>query len=210
MSNNKKQNAKDQSELFKDSSVEQLREMAVFFGIDESKIAEDATKEQLVELLQAAKRHEVQVAKTIRTPDGKEFTCPPGHMVIKVTPKSGQEWGKKSREIFFFGLQGVSLVGKRGEFVVVPDKYRSCWRDAIRIEYETPLTPGIGPDGELTQPKMTAREVYAEDVLEAHWNRDEEAERAVEEELKANSKKYLEERKAARTLSNAVLQHFGR
>lgn len=205
-----KKNKDEQKQLFADLSVEALREVAQVFGIHEDKIPEDASRDQLLELIKAAKRHDIAVAKTVRTTNGKELDCPPGHMVIKVTPKApGLEFGNKSREIFFFAINGNPVFGRRGVEVVIPDKYRSCWQDAVRYEYTLDGEPSVGVGGELLPPKLQRVEVMAEDVTVLYWNRDEAAERKAEEELIANSVKYQEERKAARALSTAVLQHFG-
>lgn len=206
-----KKNKDDQKQLFEGISDEGLREVAQVFGVHEDKIPENASREQLLELIRAAKRHDIAVAKTVRTSSGKEFDCPPGHMVIKVTPKApGLEWGNKSREIFFFAINGQPVFGKRGVEVVIPDKYRSCWRDAIRYEYTMDGEPSIGAGGELLPPKLTRIEVPSEDVIELFWNRDEAAERKAEEDLIANAAKYQEERKAVRALGSAVLQHLGK
>lgn len=200
----------DQKKLFETTSDEGLREIAAYFGIREEQIPEDATRDDLLALLEAAKRHDIAVAKTVRTPEGKQFECPPGHMVIKVTPKTpGLEWGNKSREIFFFAINGSPVFGKRGEYVVIPDKYRSCWQDAIRYEYTMDGEPKVGPGGELLPPQLKKIEVHAEDVNVVHWNRDEEAERKRQEELVANANRMAEERKVANTLSSAMLQQFG-
>lgn len=194
MANKTASTAAEQKEFFENFDVEGLKEVASYFGVPDDKIPENATKKQLVELLQAAKRKDIAVAQVVRTQAGKELECPPGHMIIKVTPKAaGLEWGKKSREVFFFGINGVGCAGKRGVEVVISDKYRSCWIDAIKYEYESVGEPFT--NGEFTPAKFIRHEVPSEDVQILHWNRDLEAEAAIEREIVEGSKKYLEEKK---------------
>lgn len=202
-----KKNQEDQKALFADSSVDTLVELAEAFGLSD-RIPEEPTKEGLLELLMSAKRGDVAIAKTVHTPEGKDLECPKGHMVIKVTPKAlGMEWGQRSREVFFFAINGQCVVGKRGETVVIPDKYRSCWRDAIRHEWSVSEKMELDPSGQFIQPaKWTKHDVPAEDVMELYWNRDEEAEKRVEQELIEGSKRYLAEKAEQRALARAVQQ----
>ena len=215
MSNTKVEKAKnkaDQEDLVKGLNEDNLREVLQLFGVREDKIPEDATKEQLVELLRAAQRHDIAIAQKVKSPDGKEFDCPPGHMIIKVTPKSGIEWGSKTKSFAFFAVQGQPIVVRRGETVVIPDKYRSAWRDAVRTEYEDQAgaMPTVGPDGNFLPLKLVGREVYAEDVQELHWNRDFEAEEAVERDLKEGAERMQKERKAAAALKSALINQVVR
>lgn len=200
-------NKADQKNLFAESNIETLKELALAFGIKEDRIPEDATKEQLMELLLAANRLDISVAKKVKTQDGKEYTCPPGHMVIKVTPKAlGMEWGARSREVFFFAVNCECVVGKRGEVLVIKDKFRSAWRDAIRDEWSVNEQMKLDDSGQHIQPaKWTKIQVPAEDVMELHWNRDYEAEAAVEADLIAGSKKYMAEKAAEKALRHAVV-----
>lgn len=202
----KTKNKQDQDELFKNLPDEALVEVLELFGVHENKIPKDATRDQLLELIAAAKRHDIAVAQTVKTPDGKEFDCKPGHMVIKVTPKAGQEWGVKSRALAFFAVQGQACVVERGKVVVIPDRYRSAWQDAVRIEYDDQenATPMVAPDGSLRPPKLVGREVFSEDVQVLFWNRDFEAEAAVEKDLIEGAKRFQEQRKAAIALKSAI------
>lgn len=207
---NTKKPKDDKNEIFKDMSISSLLEVATYFGVRDGDIPADATREQIIEILHAAKRQDIAVAQTVKAPDGKEFDCPPGHMVIKVTAKApGHEWGAKTREIFFFAVNGQPVFGRRGVYVVIPDKYRSCWENAIRHEYTMDGEPSIGPDGTLQPPKLVKTEVMSEDVLVAHWNRDHEAERRAEEELHTSFAAMMKERNARRSLNAAVLTTFG-
>lgn len=202
-----KKNQEDQKALFADSNVDTLVELAEAFGLGD-RIPEEPTKENMLELLMAAKRADIAIAKTVHTPEGKDLECPPGHMVIKVTPKAlGMEWGQRSREVFFFAVNGQCVVGKRGETVVIPDKYRSCWRDAIRHEWSVSEKMELDNSGQFIQPaKWTKHEVPAEDVMELYWNRDIEAEKRIEQELIEGSKRYMAEKAEQRALARAVQQ----
>ncbi len=206
MKDAKTKNKQDQEEMFKNLPDEALAEVLQIFGVKEEKIPKDATREQLLELIAAAKRHDIAVAQTVKTPDGKEYDCAPGHMVIKVTPKAGQEWGVKSRALAFFAVQGQACVVERGKVVVIPDRYRSAWQDGVRIEYDDQenATPTVAPDGSIRPPKLVGREVFSEDVQVLYWNRDYEAEKAAEEALIAGAKQYQEERRAAQALKSAI------
>lgn len=208
----KTKNKADQEEMFKSLNEDGLREVLQLFGVREDKIPDGATREQLIELLQATKRHDIAIAQTVRTPDGREFDCPPGHMVIKVTPKSGIEWGNKVKSFAFFAVQGAPVVVRRGAIVVIPDKYRSAWRDAIRTEYDDQAgaMPVVGPDGNFLPLKLVGREVFAEDVQELHWNRDLEAEEAIEKDLKENAARAMSERKAATAMRAALTNQIVR
>jgi hypothetical protein len=201
-----KTKTKQDDELFKNLGNDALVEFVQFLGVKEDKIPKDATREQLIELIHAAQRKDIAVAQAIKTPDGKEYDCPPGHMVIKVTPKAGQEWGVKSRALAFFAVQGQACVVERGKVVVIPDRYRSAWQDAVRIEYDDQenATPTVAPDGSLRPPKLVGREVFSEDVQVLFWNRDYEAEAAVEKDLIEGAKKFQEQRKAAIALKSAI------
>lgn len=195
----KTKNKEDQKELFANASIEGLREIAAYFGVHEDKIPEDATREQLIELLEAAKRHEIQIAKQVSY-NGKELECPVGHMVIKVTPKNGFDAGNKNREVFFFAVQGQCIVGKRGVPLVVHEKYRSAWRDAIRYEYEMNGEPNPNFD-----PKpMVRTERFAEDVQEIFHNPDLEEAKRIEEELIAGSVKFQADKKAHSAIADAI------
>lgn len=202
-------NQKDQKELFASSSLEALREIASFMGLKDSQIPADATKEELVALLEGLKRNEIQVAKTVKH-DGKEYVCPVGSMVIRVTPKSGgEEYGAKTKEAFFFAVQGECIVGRRGEVVVLPDKYESAWKDAVKTEYDDG-EPGILEDGR-TPKRRERREVPAEDVTIYVHNPDHAARKWQEEQLIENSKKNLLEKTAAKNLGLAdLLRQAGR
>jgi hypothetical protein len=181
----------DHKEFLKDVSDDGLREVAELYGISEDKIPLGATRKQLVDLILAANRVDLAVAKTVRTTTGKDLKCDPGHMVIRVTPKSsGGEWGKKAAEQFFFAINGEGCVGRRGVEVVISDKYRSCWENATKIEYDDNPDPGVGG----AQQRAAKREVQAEDVNVLYWNRDLEAEAALERAIVEGSKKYQEER----------------
>ena len=196
----------DPEEFLKSIPDEALPEVMQLFGVPKDKIAEGATREEMLDLIRAVKRNDIAVARTISTPDGKSYDCPPGHMVIRVTQKNGIEWGKRTKSFAYFAVQGQSLVVRRGETVVVPDKYRSAWRDAVRTEYdEEDGLPVLGADGQYKPAPVSSREVMAEDVQELHWNRDLEAEKRVEEELKAGAKQYQDERKAAAALKAAII-----
>lgn len=201
------QNKVDQKNLFAEASVEMLLELVQAFGIPANKIPEQPTKENLMALLVAANRHDVAIARTVKLPDGSEKECPPGHMIIRVTPKAaGMEWGQKSREVFFFAVQGECVVGRRGVNVVIPDKYRSAWRDAVGYEYTLSGDPQVHPDtGELIPPKMQKVERFAEDVTEVYWNRDLEKEKKDEEDLIAGSIEYQKHKAAERALRQAVM-----
>lgn len=196
----------EHEDFLKNIPDEALPEVMQLFGVPQEKIAEGMKREEMLELLRAAKRQDIAVSKTISTPDGKSYECPPGHMVIKVTPKSGIEWGKRTKSFAYFAVQGQSLVVKRGSTEVVPDKYRSAWRDAVRTEYdEQDGLPILGADGQYKAAPVTSREVMAEDVQELYWNRDLEAEKRAEEELKAGAKQYQDEQKAAKALKAAII-----
>lgn len=196
----------DPEEFLKSIPDEALPEVMQLFGVPKEKIPDGASREQMLELIRAAKRNDIVVAKTVSTPDGKTYECPPGHMIIKVTPKSGIEWGKKTASYAYFCVQGNSLVVKRGETHVVSDRYRSAWRDAIREEYEEQDgIPLMGPDGSLQQKPVVTRDVYAEDVQEIYWNRDLEAEKAAEQEVIDGAKKFQDQKKAAAALQSAVI-----
>lgn len=201
--NETEKNKEAQKELFADASVEALLEIAAYFGVPESKIPENPTKEQVIELLAAAKRHEIQVAKTVKF-EGKDIECPIGHMVIKVTPKNGIEWGNKSKEAFFFCVQGDVIVGKRGVPQVVHEKYKSAWSDAVRYEYEMDGVPN--PHGD--PPKMVKREVFAEDVQIIHHNPDLEAAKKAEEDLIEGSRLFQAEKKAEKLAKAAFYGNF--
>lgn len=200
-------NKADQENLFAESDLSTLSELVLAFGIPEDKIPENPTKEDLMGLLMSVKRGDIAVAKTVPTPEGKDLECPPGHMVIKVTPKAlGMEWGQRSREVFFFAINGECVVGKRGATVIIPDKYRSCWKDAIRSEWTVNETMTLDPTGQFIQPaKWVEVKVPAEDVMELYWNRDFAEEKRVEEELVAGSKAYMAEKKAEKALRHAVV-----
>ncbi|SRR6478609_3033037 len=196
----------DQEEFLKSIPDDALPEVMQLFGVPRDKIEAAANREEMLELIRAVKRNDIVVAKTVSTPDGKTYECPPGHMVIKVTPKSGIEWGKKTKSFAYFAVQGQSLVVKRGETVVVSDKYRSAWRDAIRTEYEEQDgLPIVQPDGSLVAKPPAARDVFSEDVAELYWNRDLEAEKAVEQDLKDGAKRFQDQKKAAAALQSAVI-----
>lgn len=197
-------NKKDQSDLFKDASPDALREIAQFMGIQEEQIPEDATREQLLELLDKAKRHDISVARAV-THEGKKFDCPPGYMVIKVTPKSsGNEWGPKSKEAFIFAMNGEICVGRRGVTVIISDKFRSCWRDAIRHEYK--MDGEYSPSGEPAKP--IRYEVPAEDVVEVYHNPDVEAEKRIAQEIIDGAKLYQAEKKAEKLAKAAFYQNL--
>jgi hypothetical protein len=208
----KAKNKADQEELFQRLNENELREVLQVFGVREDKIPADATRDDLLKLIDAAKRHDIAVAKTVKTPDGKEYDCPPGHMVIKVTPKTGIEWGSKVKSFAFFAVQGNAVVVRRGETVVIPDKYRSAWRDAVRVEYDDQAgaSPTIGPDGNFVPLKLVGREVYAEDVQELYWNRDLEAEEAVERDLKEGAARAMKARQAAQAMKEALINNVVR
>ena len=196
----------DQEEFLKSIPDDALPEVMQLFGVPKDKIEAVTTRDEMLDLIRAAKRNDIAVAKTISTPDGKTYECPPGHMVIKVTPKSGIEWGKKTKAVAYFCVQGNSLVVKRGETVVVPDKYRSAWRDAVRTEYEEQDgIPMLSADGSYVSKPVATREVFAEDVQELYWNRDVEAEKRVEQDLIDGAKRFQDERKAAAALKAAII-----
>lgn len=209
MTNKKQQetNKKDQSELFATLDLNALKEFAPFLGLRD--LPEDITREDLIAKMEAVKNGELAVAKTVKI-DGKQMECPVGHMIIKVTPKSGDGWGLKSKEFFYFAVQGDFIAGKRGTPVLVHEKYRSAWRDAVKFEYEQ-TEENLDPTRSTTgNADMTMREVFAEDVMEiAHVPDTAEAER-VQRELEDGARLYQAEKKAERIAKQAFYQNMTR
>lgn len=209
MTNKKQQetNKKDQSELFATLDLDALKEFAPFLGLRD--LPEDITREDLIAKMEAVKNGELAVAKTVKI-DGKQMECPVGHMIIKVTPKSGDGWGPKSKEMFFFSVQGQHIAGKRGIPQIVHEKYRSAWTDAVKTEYEQTeedSDPTRSPTGRAN---ITTRDVFAEDVLEiAHVPDTAEAER-IQREIEEGARLYQAEKKAERIAKQAFYQNMTR
>lgn len=150
-------NEQEQKELFASLSDDGLDEIAKFMG---AKFEETFTREDKIKALVDAKRKDITVAPVVKLPDGKEIDCPKGYAVIQIIPKTGQEWGAKSRETFFLAVQGDTCVGRRGVAVRIKEKYLEVLKNAVRIEYdqeEIEKTLGV------RSPQLVERKVFAED-----------------------------------------------
>jgi hypothetical protein len=200
-------NRKDQAELLASVPTETLPEVAALFGIHEDQIPENATREQLIELIKKAQRHDIQVAKTVAY-DGKDTEVPVGFALIRVTPKNGQEWGKKTKEFFFAAMNGVAIVGKRGVPVLIPERYLSCFTDAKKKVYEQDQE-SLKVDYNRNGASLIETEEYAEDFAILFHNPDVEAEKRKQEELKANSELFQREKKARESYKRAMIENFG-
>jgi len=199
-----KANSKDQTEFLASIPTEALPEVAAAFGVPEDKIPEDATREQLIELIQAAKRHDISVAKSIMQ-DGKPMDCPVGYAIIRVTPKNGQEWGKRSKEVFFAAMNGSALVGRRGIPVLIPEKYLACFTDAVRKVYDQDQE-SLKVDYNRNGANLVESQEYAEDFSILAHAPDLEAAKAKEADLKAGSVKFLKKKAAMAAYKEAMYE----
>jgi len=200
-----KANSKDQTEFLASIPTEALPEVAGAFGVPEDKIPEDATREQLIQLIQAAKRHDISIAKAVMH-DGKPLDCPIGYAIIRVTPKNDASWGKRSKEVFFVAMNGSALVGRRGIPVVIPEKYLSCFTDAVRNVYDQDQE-SLKVDYNRNGANLVESQEYAEDFSILAHAPDLDAARLKEEELKANSVKFLKKKAAMAAYKEAMYEN---
>lgn len=200
-------NRKDQEELFATIPTEHLPQIAAVFGLAEDQIPEKASREELIELIRAAKRHDIQVAKTVSV-EGKDMDCPVGHMIIRVTPKNGQDWGKRSKEFFFVAMNGVACVGKRGVPVCMPEKYLTCFKDAVRKVYDQDQE-SLKVDYNRNGASLIVSEEYAEDFTVLFHNPDKVEAARIEQELIDGSVKFLKAKAAKIAYREAMVESFG-
>lgn len=200
-------NRKDQEELFATIPTEHLPQIAAVFGLTEEQIPEKASREELIELIRKAKRHDIQIAKTVAV-DGKDMDCPVGHMIIRVTPKNGQEWGKRSKEFFFVAMNGVACVGKRGVPVVMPEKYKSCFTDAVRKVYDQDQE-SLKVDYNRNGASLIVTEEYAEDFTILFHNPDKEEAERVQKDLEEGAAKFQKAKAAKIAYREAMIDSFG-
>jgi len=167
-----------------------------------------ATKEDLIEFIKSERSTvKVDYAKTVELPDGQKLECPVGHAIVRFAPKSGSEWGPKSRETFVLNCHGDFIVGKRGVPVVIREKFLSLVRDAVVFEYTQP--PGKAEDGESPKPLLETR-IPAEEMQVLFHNPDHAALKAVEEEIKRNSELLMAEKRAVRQTRTLFTDMMGK
>jgi len=175
---------KEQKEFLNQLSVEQLQEVAALFGISE--LPENATQEEIIKIFLAAKRNDLNIAPKVELPNGQNMECPKGYAIVTISPKSGNEWGKKSRTAFFLCSQGDTVVGRRGEPVAIKEKFLEVLRNAVKKEIEWDQNRSKNEEGICT----IERYVYEEDFhIHAH-NPDIEALAAAEKDLIEGAKKF--------------------